>query len=58
MEKKIRNKWYLRRLGDNAHKLYISRSAFRYKKSLFISDDIIFSRIMIMIIVFLLFFKK
>ena len=34
------------------------RSAFRYKKNIFLSVMILFSRFMIMIIVFLLFFKK
>lgn len=56
MEKKIENKWYLGRLGDNVHKLSVRLSVL--KKSLFIKDDIIFSQIMIMIIMFLLFFKK
>ena len=38
MEKKIRNKWYLERLGDNAHKLSVRLSV---EKISFISDDII-----------------
>ena len=55
MEKKNRNKWYLERIGDNVHKLSVSLSV---EKSLFISDDILLSLILIMIIMFLLFFKK
>ena len=55
MEKKIRNKSYLGRLGDNAHKLSVRLSV---EKISFISDDIILCLIMIMIIMFLFSFLR